>query len=50
MCHLTGYELDGPGSIPSTAQDFSFLCSVQTGSGAHSASYTMSAGSKAAGA
>jgi hypothetical protein len=36
---MTGYGLDGPGSIPDRAR-FS-LHNVQTGSGAHQASYAM---------
>jgi hypothetical protein len=46
-----GHGLDGPGSIPAV-QDFSLLRSVQTGSGAHPASYRMGSfpGGKAAGA
>jgi hypothetical protein len=36
----TGYGLDGWGSIPGTGRDFPLLHSVQTGSGAHPASYT----------
>jgi hypothetical protein len=37
----TGYGLDGRGSIPEGASDFSLFYSVQTGSGAHPASYPM---------
>jgi hypothetical protein len=37
---VTGYELDGPGSIPGRAK-ISLLHSVQTGFGAHPASYPM---------
>jgi hypothetical protein len=37
---VTGYGLDGPGSIPYSAK-FSHLHNVQTNSGAHSASYPM---------
>jgi hypothetical protein len=39
----TRYGLGGPGSIPAV-QDFSLLHSVQTGSGAHPASYPMGTG------
>jgi hypothetical protein len=47
-----GYRLDSPGSIP--GKGMTFLHSVQTGSGAHPASYPLSTecpfpGSKAAG-
>jgi hypothetical protein len=36
-----GYGLDGRSSIPGRARDSSVLHSVETGSGAHPASYTM---------
>jgi hypothetical protein len=36
------YGLDGLGSIPSRGRDFSLHHSVDAGSGAHPASYTMS--------
>jgi hypothetical protein len=36
-----GYGLDGEGSIPSRARDFSLPQSTQTGSGSHPASYPM---------
>jgi hypothetical protein len=39
-----GYELDSRGSIPSKGRDFSLFHSVQTGSGAHPASYIMDTG------
>jgi hypothetical protein len=39
----TGYGLDIPGSIPGSVR-FSLLHSVQTGSGAHPASYPMGTG------
>jgi hypothetical protein len=39
----TGYRLDGPGSIPSMGKIFLYY-SVQTGSGAHPASYPMRLG------
>jgi hypothetical protein len=45
----TGYGLDGPGSIPGKAR-FLFLHTIQTGSGAHSASYPVGTGGEAAGA
>jgi hypothetical protein len=38
------YGLDGRGSIPTEAEDFSSSLCVQTGSGAHPASCTMGAG------
>jgi hypothetical protein len=37
----TGYRLDGWGSIPGRARDFSPLHSVQTVSGAHPVSYPL---------
>jgi hypothetical protein len=37
----TGYGLDGRGSIPGEARDFSLLHSIQTGSGTHLASHSM---------
>jgi hypothetical protein len=40
----TGYGLDGPGSIPGSRRLFCLLRSVQTGSGAHTASYPVSTG------
>jgi hypothetical protein len=42
----TGYEMDGRGSIPGKTRDFTLLYSVQTGSGAHQASYPMGTGVK----
>jgi hypothetical protein len=36
--------LDGRGSIPTEAEDFSSTLCVQTGSGAHPASYTLGTG------
>jgi hypothetical protein len=38
----TGCELDGHGSIPDSGRDFSLLTNVNTGSGAHPASYPVS--------
>jgi hypothetical protein len=38
------YELDGWGWIPGRGKNVSLLHSVQTSSGAHAASYTMSTG------
>jgi hypothetical protein len=51
----TGYVLGSRNSIPEGARDFSFLHSVQTGSGAHQASCSLGTGGsfpgcKAAGA
>jgi hypothetical protein len=51
----TGCGLDARGSIPGRGKGFYLLRSVQTGSGAHSASFSMGTGSsfpegKAAGA
>jgi hypothetical protein len=40
----TGYGFDGRASILGRARDFSLLNSVQTGSGAHPASYLMCIG------
>jgi hypothetical protein len=37
----TGYKLQGWGSIPGRGKSFYLLHSVQTGPGAHPASYTM---------
>jgi hypothetical protein len=37
----TDYRMDGRGSIPGRGKRFSLLWSVQTGSGAHPASYLM---------
>jgi hypothetical protein len=37
----TGYGLDGRGSTPAKARDFCVLHSIQTGSGAYSATYPM---------
>jgi hypothetical protein len=36
---VTGYGLDGQGSIPGVVEDISLLHSVQAGSGVHPASY-----------
>jgi hypothetical protein len=41
---VTGYWLDCRGSIPAGTIDFSLLQSVQTGSGAHVASYALGTG------
>jgi hypothetical protein len=38
------YVLDGHGSIPGTARNFSLLHSIQIGSGAHRATYPMGTG------
>jgi hypothetical protein len=38
------YRLDGRGSSPTEAEDFSSNLCVQTGSGAHPASYTTGTG------
>jgi hypothetical protein len=51
----TSYGLDDRGSIPGGAGNFCLRCRIQTGSGAHPASYPMGAwgsfpGGKAAGA
>jgi hypothetical protein len=40
VCIAIGYELDGWGSIPDRGKRYFLLHSVQTGSGAHPASYT----------
>jgi hypothetical protein len=40
----TGYRLDGRGSIPGGAENFSLLYNVQTGSEAHPASYPLGTG------
>jgi hypothetical protein len=45
-----GYGADDRGSIPDAARHFSLFHSVQIGSGAHPASYTMGTGGEAAGA
>jgi hypothetical protein len=37
-------RLDSPGSVPGKARDSSLLHSIQTGSGAHPASYPMGTG------
>jgi hypothetical protein len=55
VCIETGYGLDGRGSIRVRDKDVSLHHRVQTGSGAHPASYPMGTvgfvpGSKAAGA
>jgi hypothetical protein len=52
---VTGYELDGQGSIPGRGKDFSLLHNVKIGSGSYQASYPMGIegsfpGGKAAGA
>jgi hypothetical protein len=39
--YTAGYGLDSRGSIPGRGKRFSLLHSVQTGSGAHPASYPM---------
>jgi hypothetical protein len=41
---LTGHGLDGLGSIPAKARDFSLLHSVKTSSGDNSAPYPMGTG------
>jgi hypothetical protein len=46
----TGYELKNRDSIPDSGKRFSLLHSVQTGSGAHTASYYMDNGSSFPGA
>jgi hypothetical protein len=38
---ITGYRMDSRSSIPGRATDFSLFHSVQTGSCAHPASYSM---------
>jgi hypothetical protein len=40
---MSDYGPDGRGSIPERAEDFSSTLCVQTGSGAHPASYTVGA-------
>jgi hypothetical protein len=45
----TAYELDGRGLIPGSGKDFSLFHSVQTGSGAQPASYSMGSGGTFAG-
>jgi hypothetical protein len=42
---VTGYELDGrPRSCPGRVNNFTLLYSIQTGSGAHPASYPIGTG------
>jgi hypothetical protein len=41
---VSDYGLDGRGSIPDRAEDFSSNLCIQTGSGAHPASYIMGTG------
>jgi hypothetical protein len=52
LVHRLGYGLDDRGSIPGRGNDgiLSLLHHVQTGSGAHIASYPMGTGSKEVGA